>query len=195
MRHLILSMTLLASVTLAGTAGAGDPPQPPPSIAPTDAQDSTPPDWSKTHLQPAPALQEQIERTKAFMDDKESELDDEISRLSSEGHLDRRSSAKIRSALHEARDTMAGMTAEDPNEQQIDGWTARMIAYELGMAADTLEQQADKIETELNGVPKSDDRPHQDGAKVSDQQQLVHTLNETANLLRNIAQAIVRNLK
>lgn len=196
MKHLIRTMTLLASFVLSGSAGAGDSPSSPP-VTPVGAQIDDPKDWSHTRLYPERTLRDQIQRTKAFLDDKESEVDDEIDRLKTEGLLDRRSTSKIRTALDDARGSMSGMAEEMHAGIQVDGWTARMIAYELGMAADTLAHHAGQIETNLSEPPpESRDEP-KDGRSVDlDQRlQLAETLKTASTLLRQTARAIVRSLR
>ena len=153
-------------------------------------------DWAQTQLNPEPALQEQYNRTRAFLDDKVSEVDGQISRLKTEGILDRRSATKIRSALDNARISMTGMAGGMQEKEQVDGWTARMFAYELGMAADTLTQQAEGIEANLDATTGDSDGP-QDGLspEPEQQRQLARTLKETSSLLRETARAIADNLK
>jgi hypothetical protein len=137
-----------------------------------------------------PELQEQIEHTKAFLEAQEPELDEEIFRLKSEGHLDRRSTSKIRTALDDARVSMAGVAAGMHKGEPVDGWTARMIAYELGMAADTLAHQAKEIEKAL-GSAASEDEP----SSLKLRRDLAELLKSTSDLLQMTAQAIVKNLR
>lgn len=195
MKQLIRAMTLLASVALAGTAVADD--APPSPVSPAGAQTDHSNDWSQTRLDPDPALREQIERTKSYLEENKTEVDEAIVRLKTAGQLDRRSTSTIRNALDNARDAMNGMAeGMNPTAKQYDGWTARMIAYELGMAADALVQQANQIETELN-------EPHTGNAQTGNghsleldkQRDLVQTLKTTSTLLRSTAQAITRKLK
>lgn len=195
MRHQTRITTLLVSIALFGTAVADDTAAPAAVGANGSATEGST-DWTQTHLQAEPALREQIDRTKAFLDDKETEMDGQILHLKTEGLIDRRSTTKIKSALDDARDSMTGMAEGMQSEQQLDGWTARMIAYELGMAADTLAQQADKIETELGAAPESRDEP-QDGNSANRDQRLdlIATLRETSSLLHKAARAIAGNVK
>ena len=194
MKQLVRAMTLLASVVLSGAVATDD--APPPPVSPAGAQADGPNAWSQSRLYPKPELREQIERTKAYLDENRSVVDNEIARLKSEGQLDRRSTSKIRSTLDIVRDTMSGMAEGILAEEQIDGWTARMIAYELGMAADALAEQADQIERELNGPPAGDDRSG-DGQSPETvrQRHLAQTLKMTSGLLRSTAQAITRNVR
>jgi hypothetical protein len=71
-----------------------------------------------------------------------------------------------------------------------------MIAYELGMAADTLAQQADRIEARLDEAPAHDERSGDgDTPEPNLRRQLAEYLDSTSRLLHETAQAIVRNLK
>ncbi|MEA3273804.1 MAG: hypothetical protein U9Q81_00580, partial [Pseudomonadota bacterium] len=77
-----------------------------------------------------------------------------------------------------------------------DGWTAHMIAYELGMAGDTLAQQAERIEQHLaQTIESADGSQSGDQLELEQRQQLARTLRATSRLLRETAQAIVGNLR
>jgi hypothetical protein len=192
MKQLFPALTLLAIVTLAGAEEATSPPL----ISPGEVPPVVTRDWSQTQLNPDPALQEQYKRTRAFIDGKVSEVDGQISRLKTQGVLDRRSATKIRSALSNARVSMTGMAGGMQQDGQIDGWTARMFAYELGMAADTLAQEAERIDAALSSANGGDDGPRDSQLSEQDQErQLAQTLKETSSLLRKTAQAITSNLK
>lgn len=150
--------------------------------------------WEQTKLSPAPALQEQYKKTRTFLNEKVSEVDDQISQLKSSGALGRRSATAIRSALNNARVSMSGMAGGMQEEEPVDGWTARMFAYELGMAADTLTGQAEKIETNLSAPREAEPQDGQPRDPVQ-QRQLAQTLKEASALLRKTAQAITDNLE
>ena len=91
---------------------------------------------------------------------------------------------------------MTGMAEGMQAEEQLDGWTARMIAYELGMAADTLTLQADKIESEVGGAAEvSADAREDDAAALDQRRDLIATLRETSSLLHKAARAIAGNVK
>jgi len=176
-------------------AGASESRSAPPGL-PTGVPGDSSLDWAQTQLDPQPALKEQYDRTRAFLDDEVSEVDGQISRLKSEGVIDRRSATKIRSALKNARASMTGMAGGMQENEQIDGWNARMFAFELGMAADTLTQNARSLEANL-GATTGGSHELEDGrsAKREQQRKLVQTLEQTGNLLRKTARAITENLK
>jgi len=195
MMHQTRITTLLVSIALSGTAVADDTTAPAPLESNGPATEAST-EWTQTHLQAEPALREQIDQTKAFLDDKETEMDGQISHLKTEGLIDRRSTTKIKSALDDARGSMTGMAEGMQSKQQLDGWTARMIAYELGMAADTLAQQAEKIETELGATAEGHGESRDDNSANRDQRQdLIATLRETSSLLHKAARAIAGNVK
>jgi hypothetical protein len=152
-------------------------------------------DWSQTHLSPEPALQQQFTRTRAFFDDKVPDIDAQISQLKSAGILDRRSATKLRSALDNARVSITRMAGDMRDIEHVDGRTARMFAFELGMAADTLTRQAGKIETNLQAATgSSDGLPDGQSPDREQQRQLGQALNETSDLLRETAGAVMDNL-
>ena len=126
MKHPIRSLALLSSLSLAGLAGAGESassPLAPPPVMPID-----PDGQAQTLLQPEPALKEQFDQTKRYLEETETEVDEELSSLRTEGRLDRRSLSTIQGALDNARRSMRGMTGAIEGIQQVDGWTARMMA-------------------------------------------------------------------
>ncbi len=195
MRHQEKTATLLLSIAIFSAAAAGET-MAPASASSTESQSAQSTGRAQTNLQAKPALREQIDRTKEFLDEKEPEVDSQILRLKSDGLIDRRSTTKITSALDDARISMSGMAEGMQSDEQLDGWTARMIAYELGMAADTLAQQADKIETEVSESPAGQNGPESGDAASQDQRrELVATLRETSGLLKKAARAIARNVK
>lgn len=195
MIHLARSITALVIFALTGAAGADESP-PAPSGPATGVPSDGSVDWSQTHLSPEPALRQQYNRTRTFLDEKVTEVDGQISKLKTDGVLDRRSATKIRSALSNARVSMTGMAGGMQQREQVDGWTARMFAYELGMAADTLTQQASKIEMNLETAFGSDDGlSDRQSRDLEQQRQLAKTLNDTSVLLRETARAITDNLK
>jgi len=149
-------------------------------------------DWSQTYLFPEPALRTRIERTRVFLDTRIKNLDGELSRLKNEGLLDRRSVSKIRGALEHARGSISRMAESIEANEKIDGRAARMVSYELGMAADTLARQANEIgagpdhhDNAVKGVSPETIRP----------QYLARTLREGSRLVKETAQAIVHHLK
>lgn len=194
MKHCIRSLALLASFSLSGAVGAeGSESSPPASPAPTMPID--PDGQAQTLLRPEPALKEQFDRTRAFLEKTETEVDEELSSLRTEGQLDRRGLSTIQGALDKARRSMRGMTGAIEGIQQVDGWTARMMAFELGMAADTLAQQADEIERDLSKAGEGNDGPKAPQPPDPEQRQLADTLRTTSKLLRETAVAIAHNLK
>jgi len=195
MKHQTRITTLLVSIAFSGTAVADDTTAPASLGADYPATEGST-DGKQTHLQAEPALREQIDQTKAFLDDKETEMDGQISHLKTEGLIVRRSTTKIKSALDDARGSMTGMAEGMQSDRQYDGWTARMIAYELGMAADTLTLQADKIESEVGGAAEvSADAREDDAAALDQRRDLIATLRETSSLLHKAARAIAGNVK
>lgn len=195
MIHLARSITALAIFTLAGTVGADESPSArsdPPTGVPSDGSA----DWSQAHLSPQPALQQQFLRARDFFDDKVPDIDGQISQLKTAGILDRRSATKIRSALDNARVSITRMAGDMRDIEHIDGRTARMFAFELGMAADTLTHQAGKIETSLQAATgSSDGLPDGQSPDREQQRKLGQALNETSDLLRETAGAVMDNLK
>jgi len=194
MRHHRKATALLVSIALSAVAAADT--MAPASAPSPDVQTEASTIRAQTSLQTEPALREQIDQTKTFLDDKESEMDGQISRLKNEGLIDRRSTTKIRTALDDARGSMTGMSEGMQSDQQLDGWSARMIAYELGMAADTLARQADKIDAEFSATAGSPTAPGIANSADRDQRQdLIVTLRETSRLLHKAARAIAGNVK
>lgn len=192
---IVRTTTVILFVALAGAAGADESPAAQPGPR-GDIPADGPADWAQTKLKPEPALTEQYNRTRAFLDNKLSNVDGQISRLKTDGVLDRRSATKIRSALKNARVSMTGMAGGMQENEEVDGWTARMFAFELGMAADTLTREAERIDANLdrNNVGKAE-REAQRASDPDQQRQLAHTLKETSSLLRSTAKAITANLK
>lgn len=168
-----------------------------PQLEPRDAlQDDRAKDWSQSHLFPDPGLREQIERTSAFLRQNAPRTDEGIFLLKDEGLLDRRGASKIRAAFDHARSSMARLTKSLEADEHINGWTARMISYELGMAADVLRQQARLIRTSLNTGPRDGDAvPKGSSSEMGQPQYLVTTLTESSELLKGTAVGIVRHLK
>lgn len=195
MINLARTIALAAVIAYAGTAGAGEAPAPP-AISPPGLQADAGKDWSQMRLTPEPALRKQIERTMVFLNEDATGLDDEIFGLKNAGILDRRSMSKIRNALNRARGSMSRVAKGMEADERMDGWTARMIAYELGLAADTLAQQADMIGAKLSSNPSGGDgSPEGESSDAPQPRGLATTLTEGGNLIRETAQAIVRNLR
>lgn len=174
-------ITLTAVFLLAGVAQAEEPPnRQVQSQAGFQAGNAE--DWARTHLVPAPSLREQIGKARSFFEEKAPELDQEMSRLKDQGVLDRRSASKIRNALHHARSAVTEIADRIDANERIDGWTARMTSYELGMAADALTKQADAVATAMSSA----------GEEPST---LSITLREGSSLSKETARAIVHYLK
>jgi hypothetical protein len=193
--QIIRTTTVILLVTLAGAAGGDESPVAQPGASADIPADGSA-DWAQTKLKPEPALREQYNRTRAFLDDRLSDVDGQISRLKTEGVIDRRSATKIRSALNNARVSMTGMAGGMQENKEVDGWTARMFAFELGMAADTLTREAERIEANLDSNKIGKDEKEEERPSEPDQQRhLAHTLKETGSLLRSTAKAITANLK
>jgi len=195
MKHPVRIMILIISIAFSCATRAEESTSPsteaPVALPAGDAND-----WSQTHLFPGPALREQIERANLFLEAQARGMTGEISHLKLDGFLDRRSISKIHSALDHARGSMARITEGIEGEQQVDGWTARMIASELGLAADTLAEQADSIEAELNAGPEgSEGAAIDDSSDVEQRRHLAKTLRQGSSLLKETARAIVRNLE
>ena len=197
MKQLTRIKTALVLLALAGGTAAGEAPKSPAEAGTqSNPPGDSPMDWAQTRLKPEPALQEQYKKTRAFLDEKVTEVDGQISRLKTDGVLDRRSATTIRSALNNARVSMTGMAGGMQEEEPVDGWTARMFAYELGMAADTLTRQAVQIVEDLDATAEGKVEPKARQPQDPDQQrQLAQTLIETSGLLRETARAITDNLK
>lgn len=146
-------------------------------------------DWTQTRLEATPALREQIDRTQAFLRDRETALEQDLVRWRATGRLDRRAAMDIRRALQAAGDTLDRLTAgEDWTARQIDGRTTRLFAYELGMAADTLRQQASSIPPEAVSPDRASSPP------ASGQPPLTDWLRQAGDLLYQSAQALVYHL-
>lgn len=189
-------MPLLAILALPGLVRAGDDPSPP-AVAPTNAPTDGPEDWTKTRLDLESALRSEVDGTNALLDDRESTLTDEIARSKGEGYLDRRSTSTIEQAMDNARAAMAGMAGAMHGDEQLNGRTARMIAYELGMAGDALAQQADKIEANLAQAPAPEPADGPQGGRSLESEErghLAQTLRTIGKRLQETAHAIVRNL-
>ncbi|MCB2264330.1 MAG: hypothetical protein LGR52_15525 [Candidatus Thiosymbion ectosymbiont of Robbea hypermnestra] len=144
-------------------------------------------------LLPTPALRARIERTWAFLDTNRDGLDAGLFRLKNAGFLDRRGRSGIRSALERARDSLSRLAKDLEANKTIDGWTARMVSYELGMAADTLVQQASRIDAASNA-----ERDNAGNGRLSEATQarsLANGLKEGGSLMRETAHAIVDHLQ
>jgi hypothetical protein len=195
MKYLSRTTALVIAIALSGTVGA----DPAPSSADEPGVDrgtNEAKDWAQTRLSPEPDLREQIGRTQVFLDDNLTAINSEISRLKTQGQLDRRGTSKLRNALNHARESLTRVTESIDTDQQIDGWTARMISYDLGMAADALAQQAGLIEEALNArIEGREGGPVALSSKGNPKSYLVNTLTETSGLLKETARAIVRYLK
>jgi hypothetical protein len=193
--RLTRTTTALVLFALGGGATGDESPSTPPDPPAAVPIDSSV-DWSQTHLSAEPALQQQFDRTRAFFDDEVRGYNDQISQLKSAGILDRRTATKIRSALNSARNSITRMAGEMQNIEHVDGRTARMFAFELGMAADTLTLQAGKIETNLPAAIGSSDGPPDGQSPDQEQQQhLAQALKKTSDLLHETAGVVMENLK
>jgi hypothetical protein len=189
------ALTLAAAIAFSSSPGAGNAPSTPDDLT-IDPRTENAEDWTQTHLSRESDLREQIETAKAFLDENAVAMMSEISRLKTAGLLDRRSTSKIRNALDHARHSMAEVAESVDSNEQINGWSARMISFELGMAADTLAKQADPIEAASDAVAKVEGEQQDGTSSVGEQQKnLAKTLNESSRLLKETAQAIVRHLR
>jgi hypothetical protein len=189
------ALTLAAAIAFSSSPGADNAPSTPDDLT-IDPRTENAEDWTQTHLSPESDLREQIETAKAFLDENAVAMMSEISRLKTAGLLDRRSTSKIRNALDHARHSMAEVAESVDSNEQINGWSARMISFELGMAADTLAKQADPIEAASDAVAKVEGEQQDGTSSVGEQQKnLAKTLNESSRLLKETAQAIVRHLR
>jgi hypothetical protein len=195
MKHLIPSLALLWPFLLAGTAAACDHiahPSDPPIGSPANDPETQ----SHTPLFLEPAATDLLRQTKTFLDDTGAEVDDELSRMRTEGQLDRRSMSRLQGALDNARGSMDRIVAGTQGGEPVDLWTARIMAYELGMAADTLSQQAHDMETGLGSGPDGATSPSEGRSRDPDpRRHLARTLITTGDLLRESALTIARNLK
>lgn len=188
-------LSVLPLPAASDTEGARSDALPPSPVAPADAQSGSGSSGAQQHFQLDPDLRKQIERTSAALDEYDAHVEEDIARLREAGHLDRRTRSRIRLALNNAHDTMTGMTAGMEGEQRIDGWTARMIAYELGMAADALASQANKIEKgPAEVVDNAGDNSDNPLTLTERQRRMVETLKKTSGLLRETAHAISRGV-
>ena len=175
------TIILAAALLWAGTSGAEEPTSPQSKFRNGLSAEHAK-DWAQARLTLDPALREQIGRTKSFLDQNATGLDSEVFRLKDQGILDRRRASKIRTALHHAQSAVAQISDSIDANEQIDGWTARMASYELGLAADSLAKQADAIEKAVGS----------DGEKPAT---LANTLKESSKLSKETARAIVSHLK
>jgi len=161
-------------------------------ISPVGPRADVAEDWSRTYLFPEPAFRAQIERTQVFLGTQVKGLDGAISRLRTEGLLDRRSASKIRTALEHARGSISRLAEGIEANKKINGQTARMVSFELGMAADTLARQANEIDADPdnhNNVVKGI------SPETTQSQYLAKILRENSDLVKETAQTIVRHLK
>lgn len=191
----IRTLTLAAAIAVIPIAGAQQQPTP---ATPTAADSLTriDRDWSHTHLALEPAFREQIERTRAFLDTHENKLNTELARLKSEGIIYRGDNSQIRGALDHIRGSISRITESIETNQRIDGWAARMVSYELGIAADTLAQRANEIDARLKANPGTlGAAPHDPGAAAARPRYLVKTLEETSNLMKETGQTIVHHIQ
>lgn len=189
--NLVRITTLIMATAFAGITGAEGALSPLviPSVGPrADVAE----DWSRTYLLPEPALRIRIERTRVFLDTRVKSLDGELSRLKNEGLLDRRSISKIRSALEHIGSSISRMAESIEANEKIDGRAARMVSYELGMAADTLARQANEIDA---GSDRHDNAVKGVSSETIRPQYPAKTLREGSRLVKETAQAIVRHLK
>jgi len=192
-RNRIVQVLVLSA--LAGGAAADESSSVPPAPTGGGLRDTSV-DWSQTHLTRGPALQERFNRTRTFLDEKAIKVNGQVSRLKLDGALGRRTATKIRSALDKARTLLSSIEEDLRGKEQVDGWTAHMYAYDLGMAADTLSGQARKIETNLRSAIGAGDAPRGGlSPELEEQQRLAGTLMNAAGLLRETAGAITENLK
>ena len=187
-------MLLVISVSLAGAAGAGD--APPPPAAATAGKDDPAARYGQLQLHPEAVFQEQVKGTKELLDGKEPEVLDQLDRLRSGGHLDRRSASAIPDALANARVTTNALAAEILAGKPIPGAEARSMARALGVAADSLTQQASEIETGLSGMPAGGEPTPEGGSSHLDLQRgLVQDLTTIGERLRGTAHGVMENLK
>ncbi len=189
--NLVRTITLVIVIAFAGITKAEE------ALSPLVASPAGPraevaEDWSQTYLFPEPALRAQIERTRLFLDTQVEGLNGELSRLRTEGLLDRRSASKIRSALEHIRGSISRMAEAIEANKKIDGRAARMVSYELGMAADTLAQQVNKIDTDPDN---HDNAVKGVSLETAQLRYPARTLSECSKLVKETAHAIVRHLK
>lgn len=192
---IVRNIAFATAIVCAGTAGAEESPLPLGHSRAALTTDHAK-DWSQTRLILEPDLRQQIEWTKRVIDTNATRLESEISQLKNDGFLDRRSSAKIRNALHQAQSSIAQITDRIEANEPIDGWTARMTSYELGLAADALARQADAVDMALGSSPGSDGGGP--GGNVSEGEQpqnLAKILRESSRLSKKTARSIVRHLE
>jgi hypothetical protein len=195
MKNFSRAMALAAAITFCSWLGADNASSSDVDLS-VDPRADTAKDWAQTHLSPGWELRDQIETAKAFLDENTATMNSEISNLKTAGLLDRRSTSKIRNALDHARHSMAEVAESVDSKEQINGWSARMIAFELGMAADTLAKQADPVEAALGADDKVEGVQQNGLSSVAEQQRnLAKTLKESSKVLRETAQAIVQHLQ
>lgn len=188
-------VTLTMAIAFAGLTGAEEIPSPS-ALSLTGSQTNVAEDWSQTYLFPKPAFRAQIERTRVFLNTHVKGLDGELFRLRDAGFLDRRSSSKIRSALKHVRVSISHLAEGIEANEKINGRTARMVSFDLGMAADTLAQQATELDAELNTAPRGrEEALNSPSSEVTRPQHLAKTLREGGKLVKETAQAIVRHLE
>lgn len=189
--NLVRTTTLVMAISFTGISGAKEVLSPL-VTSPIGPRADVAEDWSQTYLFPEPALRAQLERTRLFLDTRVKGLNGELSRLRNEGLLDRRGASKIRSALEHIRGSISRMAEAIEANKKIDGRAARMVSYELGMAADTLARRVNKIDTD----PDNHDNAVKGVSPETDRlRYLAKTLGEYSNLVKKTAHAIVRRLK
>jgi len=197
MKHLARITTLAVVMVFSGTTGADNTTSPPAEPGSGVHADEAK-DWSQTHLFPAPVLREQIERTNVFLEENTPVMVKDTFELKSEGVLDRRGASRIRSALKHARLSMTKLAEGVGAEDRMDGWSARMISYELGMAADKFSKEVDLIRAEAassTGSEASDGALDGLSSVEKRERRLTQSLSKASDLLKETAQAIVRYLK
>jgi len=178
----VRTMTLVIAIAFAGITGAEEALSPL-VVSPAEPQTDVAEDWSRTYLVPEPAFRVQIERTRVFLDTQVKGLDGELFRLRNEGLLDRRSAAKIRGALEHIRGSISRIAEGIEADEKIDGRAARMVSY--AQQANEIDADPDHHDNAGNGI----------SLEMAQPRHLVKTLREGSNLVKEIAQAIVRHLK
>lgn len=196
MKHLACVLTLSGGIAFACVAGV-DEVASSQSMEPTNPAQGATVDWSQTRLVSEPVLRTQMESTEELLGGNTGGLAAEVSRMKADGVLDRRSATEIRTALDHARDSIGRLTQDIEARRHIDGEKARLVSYELGLAADALVQQADAISTEPDGVAAAVPPwpPVAPSSDTEQRQQLAARLRQSADLLRGTARQIVADLR
>jgi len=185
-RALVCAAGLALALAAVSDEGAptGSPPAP-------SADDSQAKGWSQTRLLAGPELRIQIESTETFL----AGLTVDVGRLKAEGAVDRRSFTEIRTAIDHAHGSIMRLSADIEAQRRIDGEAARLVSYELGLAADALVDQAKLLDGDSTAAVAAETAIGDGSMSEAEQRQyLAARLRQSADLLKGTARHIVAQL-